>query len=154
LAENEKDNNKSAQYYFELANGYYNITFYGNSWMASSFNTRGLLPWGYTKEQNYDFYDCSRAEENYLKAAKKTANKEFAAQCYFMAAKCEQNKFYNNMPWLPYTYYMDTVDKEYLREKMKYKNYFSVLKEKYSQTDFYQEALKECNYFNYFVKNY
>ncbi|MBK7631825.1 MAG: hypothetical protein IPJ23_14185 [Ignavibacteriales bacterium] len=155
LAVTEKNNEKASEYYFLLANGYYNITFYGNSWMASCFNSRGELGWGYSNGENYDLYDCSKAEDNYLKAAMKTKNKEFAALCFFMAAKCEQNRFYNEEHPEIYMWYSSkkTKDKEAIKFD-KYKTYFKKLVNEYSNTQFVIEALKECKYFNYFVTNY
>jgi len=150
-ATTEKDNEKSAKSYFLLANGYYNITYYGNSWMASCFNTRGQLQSYYVEGENYDFYDCSRAEENYLIAAKKTRIKEFAAQCYFMAAKCEQNNFYNNERSKNSNSKMEEYNRLLKIKLDNYKTYFKKLVNDYSETNFFKEAIKECKYFNYFV---
>lgn len=151
LAETTADKEKSANYYFMLANGYYNITYYGNSWMVSCFNTRGELSHFYTEGENYDLYDCSRAETYYLKAAKKTTNKEFAAKCYFMAAKCEQNKFYNNERSISEYSTKEDYDRLLKIKTENYKTYFKELANNYSDTGFFKEALKECKYFNYFV---
>jgi hypothetical protein len=154
LAETTADKEKSANYYYLLANGYYNITYYGNSWMVSCFNTRGELNHFYTEDENYDLYDCSRAEENYLKAAQKTSNDEFAAKCYFMSAKCEQNKFYNNERSISEYSTKEDYDRLLKIKFENYKTYFKKLTNNYSDTDFFKEALKECKYFNYFVTNY
>jgi len=151
LSELEKDNEKLSEYYFQLANGYYNITFYGNSWIAPSFNTRGMLNSYFVEGENFDFYDCSKAEKYYLLAAKKTKNKEFAAKCYFMAAKCEQNTFYNTEHPEIYWPYMKKIDSKESIKNEKYRTYFVILKDEYSNTEFYQQALKECKYFNNFV---
>jgi len=153
LAETTADKEKSANYYFLLANGYYNLTYYGNSWMISCFNTRGELPNFYIEGENYDLYDCSRAEQNYLKAAQKTQNKEFEARCYFMAAKCEQNKFYNNERLISEYRSKENYDRLLKIKTENYKTYFKKLVNNYSDTKFFKEALKECKYFNYFVTN-
>lgn len=152
LPESEKDNQKTAEYYFLLVNGYYNITYYGNSWMVSCFNTRGKLTSYYVGGENFDLYDCSRAEEYYLKAAKTTPDKEFAAECYFMASKCEQNRFYNEEHPETYKWYSNKklIDKETIKFE-NYKTYFEKMANDYSNTKFYTEALKECKYFNYFA---
>lgn len=152
-ATTEKYNENLARYYFLLANGYYNITFYGNSWMVSCFNTRGELPSYYIDGENFDLYDCSRAEENYLLAASMTKDKEFAAECYFMASKCEQNKFYNNERTKDNYRTMEDYDRLVKIKFDKYKNYFKKLVNDYSDTQFFKQALKECKYFNSFVTN-
>jgi hypothetical protein len=151
LAETTADKEKSANYYYLLANGYYNITYYGNSWMVSCFNTRGELQNFYIEGENYDLYDCSTAEQNYLKAAQKTKNKEFEARCYFMAAKCEQNKFYNNERSISEYNTKEDYDRLLKIKTENYKTYFKKLTNNYSDTEFFKEALKECKYFNYFV---
>ncbi len=94
LAEINKSNN--AEYYFLLANGYYNMTYFGNSWQLVSFN-RKFPDWifGIDRSLPKEFFDCSTAKEYYLKAMNASNDKEFAAKCCFMAAKCDQNKFYN-----------------------------------------------------------
>jgi len=148
----EKNSNKAANYYYLLANGYYNITFFGNCWNASSFSREFNYP-AFFEGSNSAFYDCSRAEENYIKAVKKTNNKEFAAKCYFMAAKCEQNRYYNEEFSQKYSYYSKSKQDLDKLKFDKYKTYFKKLVNNYSDTKFFKEALKECKYFNYFVTN-
>ena len=137
-----------AENYFLLANAYYNITYFGNSWMIVDFYRSHSID-GYS----YNNIDCSKAEEYYLKAATFSNDKEFQAKCLFMAAKCEQNKFYvdkghfdDNIYYYPY----DCEQKPEIKLQ-NYRMYFKTLNEKYSKTKFFKEALKECKYFNYFV---
>ena len=140
-----------AQTYFALGNGMYNMTSYGNSWMISEYPFAPST-WDYmqgrtdsTAGKYYQpYYDCSKAKELYNKAMLTTHDKEFAAQCCFMIAKCDQNKYY---------------DTEYKPEdngavKIKYRDYFKLLKKDYSNTKFYEEALNECAYFNDYVAKY
>lgn len=140
---------KASNYCFLIANGYYNISYFGNCWDASSYYRDFDYDQLYNEGKDWEFYDCSKAEEYYLKAMELTKDKEFAANCYFMASKCEQNSFYNNLYKVKFK-----EDGDYLKEKLKYRKYFKLLKEKYSNTLFYKEALKECKYFNSFVINY
>ena len=139
--------NEADKYYFLIANGYYNITYYGNCWDASSYD-REFNFWGYYKEQPWEFYDCSIAKSYYEKVINTTKNRELAAKSTFMAAKCEQNEYYNNYAdFHDYRTIKDTTVK-----KENYRTFFKLLKEKYSDTQFYNEALKECKYFNEFTK--
>ena len=85
------DPENASDYYFKMANGYYNISFYGNCWTASSFH-RDFDHWAYEQGKDWEFYDCSKAKEYYLKASELSDDREFKAECYLMAAKCEQNK--------------------------------------------------------------
>lgn len=139
---------KADKYYFLMANGFYNISYYGNCWNASSYNRDFDYDQMYNEKKDWEFYDCSKAKEYYDKARLLTKDKEFAAKCCFMASKCEQNSFYNNLYKMRFE-----EDGDYSKEKSKYREYFKLLKEKYSETRFFKEALKECKYFNYFVTN-
>jgi hypothetical protein len=81
-------------------------------------------------------------------------DKEFIAKCAFMAAKCEQNRFYLDKGYLiDDNEYHGNCEQNPEIKKENYRTYFKVLKDKYSKTKFYQQALKECKYFNYFVTN-
>lgn len=137
-----------AENYFLLANAYYNMTYFGNSWMIVDFYRSQNMD-GYS----YNNIDCSKAEEYYLKAATFSNDKEFQAKCLFMAAKCEQNKFYVDKGHFDHNIYYYPYDCEQKPEikLQNYRMYFKTLNEKYSKTKFFKEALKECKYFNYFV---
>jgi hypothetical protein len=137
-----------AENYFLLANAYYNMTYFGNSWMIVDFYRSQNMD-GYS----YNNIDCSKAEEYYLKAATFSNDKEFQAKCLFMAAKCEQNKFYVDKGHFDHNIYYYPYDCEQKPEikLQNYRMYFKILNEKYSKTKFFKEALKECKYFNYFV---
>lgn len=135
----ESDTKKSAEYYFQLGNGYYNKSYYGNSWIASAFS-RSSYQWGYFPGYNRYLYDCSEAKKCYLEAVNKADNKEFAAKCLYMAAKCELNAYYSSPLYSP-------------ESSMPYELHtsFKKLKEDYSNTKFYTEILQECKYFNEYV---
>lgn len=137
-----------AENYFLLANAYYNLTYFGNSWMIIDFYRSYY-------ENYYDpnYLDCSKAEEYYLKAMTVSNKKEFKAKCLFMAAKCEQNRFYIDKEIYKSRDYYYSYDYESNAKikKENYRMYFKNLKDEYSKTEFYKQALKECKYFNYFV---
>jgi hypothetical protein len=136
-----------AENYFMLANAYYNMSYFGNSWMMTDFYRSSLA--NYYSPNNLDW---SQAEEHYLKAMTHSNDKEFVAKCTFMAAKCEQNRFYLDKGYLvDDNEYHGNCEQNPQIKKENYRTYFKVLKDKYSKTKFYQEALKECKYFNYFV---
>ncbi|MGE5499164.1 MAG: hypothetical protein ACM3Q2_13870, partial [Syntrophothermus sp.] len=135
----QKDTARAAEYYFLYANGLYNKSYYGNSWIASAFN-RISDPWGYYEGFNYSFYDCSQAMKYYLKAMSLTKDRDFAAMCLYMASKCELNSYYNKPGSL-----------EQERVPLMYRKFFSRLEEEYSDTKYYQEILKECRHFRNFV---
>jgi len=80
-------------------------------------------------------------------------DKELKAKCCFMAAKCEQNEFYNDLGAKLIKIDNDNFWKSYAQEKLKYRTNFEILYNVYSDTEFYEEAIKECMYFNNFVTN-
>ena len=132
---------KAADYYFLLANGYYNITYFGNSrvFYFSPVYQRTSTYFDYSVPSQFDpILDCSKAEEYYLKAMNSSSNKEFKAKCAFMAAKCAQNEFF--------------VHRE-LNSPIDFKSgsYFRMLKESFSTTKYYKEVIKECGYFRTYI---
>ncbi len=136
-----------------MANGLYNITLFGNCWDAVSYY-KDFDDWGYKKRKDIELYDCSEAQQYYLKAMNLTKDAEFAAKCCFMASKCEQNSFYNDLGSGQIKISSDNYWKNYDKAKLNYRKYFYILHDKYSNTEFYKEALKECKYFNEFIKSF
>ncbi len=133
--------------HFLLANGYYNMTYFGNARRLyetaifpvgfvpvgiSDFAADGWLPEGIAPGS--PIFDCSRAERHYLLARDASKDPEFRAKCTFMAAKCEQNKFFINRPR---NYSGDFRAGTHFRE----------LKTLYSGTKYYREIIRECGYF-------
>ena len=99
----KSDPQHAAEYHYLLGNAYYNITYFGNAGEALTFqrNNSRMSYFGekkYAKEwKSKPDMDCSRAQLHYVEAmklAETAGNPEFAAECCFMAAKCEQNKYY------------------------------------------------------------
>ncbi|MFL5729804.1 MAG: hypothetical protein ACJ75J_09995 [Cytophagaceae bacterium] len=131
----------AARYYYELGNAHYNLTHFGNAWMAIDYYRDGSA-FEYGEIQPTDFYDCSKAKEYYQKALEASASKEFSARCCFMISKCEQNEFFMTGKKAE-----DPVPAEY-------RTYFKMLKDKYADTKFYKEAIEECGNFNYYVKHH
>jgi hypothetical protein len=138
-----KDPAHAAQIYFELGNGYYNATYFGNArrFYQCSILNKGDWYGEYTKEEPYQ--DCSRALSYYKRALDLATDAEFKAKCCYMAAKCETN-----------SYIRDNWSKIYSEVDFPiYKggDYFYQLKTNYSQTAYYQEVIKECWYFRKYL---
>ncbi|WP_448528875.1 hypothetical protein [Raineya sp.] len=137
----------SADAYHKLGNIHYNTTYFGHAWKAMDYWRSGSAVSFHT--------DCSKAQEYYEKAAQlyeKAGNREIAARLTFLAAKAEQNQMF-----------MTDKFKKEQNEKMfsggigfmfipEYRTNFQNLKNKYRNTQFYRNALKECYYFSYFVR--
>jgi hypothetical protein len=143
-----KSNPKNAAIAFELANGYYNMTYFGNSRflyqnniksypdeMDWAFESQGIS-WfsSYYMSRNAPMLDCKLAENYYKLAMDLSADVEFKAKCCFMASKAEQNAYYVN----PSNPSSDT--------------YFQLLEHTFGKTNYYKEVIKECGYFAAYVK--
>lgn len=132
---------KAADHYFQLANGCYNITYFGNSraFYISDLFDRGsiYIDWR-IPNPNDPIFDCSKAQEYYVKAMNLSHNPEFKAECAFMAAKCEQNNYY--------------IHGEHTRGiDFKAGKYFKMLRDTYSLTAYYNEVISECGYFKTYI---
>lgn len=146
--EAEKGGVAAAKANFLLANGYYNMSYFGNSRVMYQTEISGYVdcfPFDsyvdyYAKEiqQNIIIYDCKLAEFYYKRAMELSTDVEFKAKCCFMAAKCEQNRFFMNKP-------------KSFEGDFKSGEYFKQLKASYSKTKYYKEIIKECGYFRSFV---
>lgn len=87
-------NNKNRDHdYFLIANCYYNMSYYGNSWMMKRISrTEG-------RDSNYDdeaeYYCCHKAKSYYKKAYENSKSKKFKALSQYMMAKCQarENEF-------------------------------------------------------------
>jgi len=129
-----------------LANAFYNITHYGN---ARAFYENKIVggyhysPYAIDMEFRALLTDMNLANKYYTLALGAAKTDEQKAKCYFMLAKCERNKYYN--------------EKLYNKKEYQYNNNaaladfvgwdgFKSLKQ-YNTTKFYQEAIRECGYF-------
>lgn len=169
---NTNDNEVLANSYLQLGNAFYNISFFGPCWKTIDYyksynvfdNTNELdsnvsIP----KDMNYfDFYICfdttytdmKKSEKYFNKALELTNNKEFKAKISFMLAKCEQNGYYLKVSEEDKSYFVDFNDEKYKNIKQQYQSWFSILKNQYSDTEFYKEALSNCSYFSNYINKH
>jgi hypothetical protein len=143
-----KNDPKNAGVYYEMANGLYNTSTYGNSW--------GLINYVWSSQDfarkplyyyDGDYVKALTAKQYYLKARDLSADLEFKAKCTFMAAKCEQKK--HEEP--PYTDDYEAREKLYLSQ-LKENSYFKEM-EQYKATAFYKKAVNECTYLADFIRS-
>jgi hypothetical protein len=146
-----------SKYYYEMANGLYNTSYYGIAWFYTAYiwadeDKYKINRFYYDK----DYLRESKAEMCFLKARQLSKDPEFKARCTFMAAKCRQKK-----ALIP-----ESVESEYSHYKLgfEYKGiagrydkivrnnpYFKDLKNHYSKTSFYKTAVNECSYLKDFL---
>jgi len=127
----------AAQASFELANGYYNMSYYGNG--RDIYNTEfgNLRPnmWNAASLPNEKTLNMDLAEKYYVQAMEKSTDREFKTKVCFMAAKAEQNRYYYTHP------------DENTGVDIHPGIYFKKLKENFGDTQYYQEIINECGYF-------
>ncbi len=135
---------------FLIANGYYNMTFYGNSWMLVRYWWTNA--WEYSlgetaSGKNYDdvanFYGCTRAKTYYEKAAETASTCSFSALCYRMAGKCDyrQELFEKTL----------AADNPWDREEPQFKDnyYYNLLRSNFSE--YYDKLIDDCTSIRDFV---
>jgi hypothetical protein len=131
---------------FELANGFYNMSYYGNGRAIYDTEHGNLRPYSIEYpfvrprariQRDEPATNMNLAEKYYLRAADLSSSKEFKAKAIFMAAKTEQNRFYSTNP-----------DKGARPPRM----YFKLLEDSYADTAYYQEILGECEDFRTYVR--
>lgn len=136
------DSDNAAEHLFKLGNAHFEMSYHGRSWRALDYywseggykeKSRNVYSGffdGFNARGNQSF----RYNDNALEYLEKVmelengSNREWVAKACFVAASCKSREEKN------------------LREK-----YFNKLKEDYADTEFYQQAIKECGYFYSYV---
>ncbi|WP_462267379.1 hypothetical protein [Mucilaginibacter sp.] len=142
---------KNADAFYQLANGLYNTSTYGNSWGLITYQWSsydfGRKPLYY---YDTDYIKATQAKQYYLKARELSDNPEFKAQCTFMAAKCEQ-KEHVAPSYDVYANYDNYKKQEnsYLKS-LKQNSHFKEMQQ-YKSTAFYKEAVNQCSYLSDFI---
>ncbi|WP_284652271.1 hypothetical protein [Flavobacterium terrisoli] len=125
---------------FLIANCYYNMSYYGNSWMMKRITQTA------NRDNNYDddieYYRCHKAKEYYQKAEQNSNSKKFKALCMYMISKCDaREKEYFLLKQYEKYYY---VEREQLQKVNR--EAFSNFKTKYPSE--YDEMMSNCEVFS------
>ncbi|HLP63770.1 hypothetical protein [Flavobacterium sp.] len=84
---NNANNKNRDRDYFLIANCYYNMSYYGNSWMMKRISRTEGRDSNYNDEKEY--YCCKKAKSYYKKAFESSKSKKFKALSQYMMAKCQ-----------------------------------------------------------------
>ncbi len=87
---NDVHNKDRDYYYFLVANCYFNMTHYGNSWIMKRYQWSSGELWERQKKKDVDYFQANYAKKYYLKAKECSKTKKFAALCLRMAGRCEK----------------------------------------------------------------
>lgn len=152
----ESDKVNAGKYYYKMATGFYNITFYGHAWQLVQYYRTGSDGYFIPKDANAfqkEYYGCYTAEKYFQKALQASTDKNFKARCLFMMAKCSQKQVrrpqYEDFGDKYDAY--EAADKAYWPKFMNNK-YFPELVKNYSTTSFYKQAFSTCSYLRDFIK--
>lgn len=133
-----------------LANGYYNITYFGNSrifYEGAIIGEMASTPWVINAFFVKMLTSCDLAKSYYNKAFEAASNTEQKAKCMYMLAKCERNEYYNqNIYSRPDQWENQEKAADFISW-----NTFKRLKNEFSDTKYYREVINECGYFKRFV---
>jgi hypothetical protein len=146
------DYHNSSSYFYKIGLAYYNMSYYGSAWKAQDYYRSGGN-WEYARDEvfqkayypygNREFQDCSRALFYFEKAIELAVdNRELAARACFMAARCEQKRFFSSKDsdYSPYSNEIPSLPDEY-------RQHYNLLLTEYNETAFYELAIAECQFF-------
>ncbi|MVX35865.1 hypothetical protein [Myroides sp. LoEW2-1] len=128
-----------------LGNAFYNTTYFGNArvfYYNSILNEYGSN--SISSNNKAILLSMKLAEKYYAIAQKQATTREQKAKLAYFEAKIERNNFYVK-EYHSKDYYYGAWGDDIMFKKWKG---FAKLKEQYSDTNFYQEVIQECEYFD------
>lgn len=143
-------------YYYKMALGMYNTTYYGHTWELVQYYRSGsdgyYIPNNATDFEK-EYYGCYKAYEYFEQAMNISNDKNFKARCLFMMAKCKQKQLHRPQYEEYASNYdkMEEAEKKYMHD-FKYSPLFPQLVKEYGSTAFFKEAMSSCSYLKDFVK--
>lgn len=146
-----KANPKDANALFKLGLGLYSTSVDGNSWRNISYTWSstdlGRAPFYY---YDGDYIQATLAQSYFLKAREASTDSEMKARCTYMLAKCDQKQhirpeYASNMDYKQYQKLEQEFD-----TSLRTSAYFKELKT-YSNTSFYETAIRECSYLRDYI---
>ena len=138
---------------YSLGSAYYNLSNYGNSWMALDY-ARSTYLWNNGKQTGWrkEYFEVQKARKYYQMAYELSkGNKEFQAAAYFLVAKCAQRQIprpdfdYDN--WKAAEKAEKDFTKKFINNPL-----FPQFKKEFGQTKFYKYSLSRCSYLADFDK--
>jgi hypothetical protein len=130
----EAGGKEAAKSAWHLANAYYNMTYYGNSWLMINYHwSLHDGPEESPLDYERDYYGCRKAKELYLRAMN-LAGPELAAKCCLMAARCEKNL------------------QRFSDRKQEANVFLALFQKKYRKTAFHRELVSKCAGEEFYVK--
>lgn len=134
------DNNpqKAGVCYYQLANAWYNMSWYGKNWMIVRQWWSSGDKYDYEKHQFdpflMDYLGCNQAKLYYKKAMTATSDKKLKALCFYMVQQCERNR----------------------NEEYKFDNaaVYATARKKGIDAGYYKSLVNECELYHSFIQQY
>ncbi len=122
-----------------MGNAFYNMSYYGNGrliYHTAQYNFPNRSPLT---------VQTQLAEKYYKQAMTRSPDREVQAMACFMAAKTEQNRYFAEQ---------ERRGKPVSDPSVQTHSpiYFKRLQEQYANTRYYQEVVRECSYFRFYIK--
>jgi hypothetical protein len=148
------NNEQKAKACFQMANGLYQMSYWGNSWMLAAYywsGNDGLTPKLKNGSWEREYYGVYKAEAYYLKARAFTKDANLKARCTWMAAKCAQKQA--DVPTYETYKDYDAYEKASAAyaKNIRINKYFQEFAAGYSNTAVYKEVFNSCVYLKDYV---
>ena len=152
------NNPNAARYWYQIGIAYYNMSYFGYEWEATDYYRSGynqmrlaqgpVFTMRGTPDGNRENTDLSLALNYFEKALFAAPDDEFAARAAFMAARCQQKQYFcdKDTPYRPGSKLIPTLPAQYFE-------YYNLLMDKYSNTVFYNNIIKECQWLNAYARH-
>jgi hypothetical protein len=154
----------SAEAYYQMGLGAYNMSYFGNSWLlVKRYWSSAEMSYDFRKNErpidSVNYYSTLKAEAYFDSAMTRTSDPELGAKACFMAARAEQNAFYqyaarkdaltilqgNGWGYGGNQARQDSAKAILTGERAAhYQRYFRILKDRYPGTGLAAEAIREC----------
>lgn len=145
----------SDKYFYELGIGYFNLSYFGNTWRAFDLFRSGAN-WQYAKLHIFDHWyfpygnrelqKLDKARFYFEKVLELTQNRERAARATFWLARIDLLTYATKAEsdFSPYSDKVPNLPKAY-------RQYYELLKDEYAETKFYDWVVRECGYFKLYA---
>ena len=149
---------RAARDYFSVGVALWNMTYFGHSWNAmdyfrsgSSWNSLqshsdGVVPHLEAPFGNREYFNVQRALYYFERARLLANSPEVAAAASIWAAKCELILYFGS------AYYERPKGNQIPRIPEDFTRHYRLLKEEYPETDAYARMIRECRFFDAYVR--